>query len=163
MMLLIPKNTPMGCIDYILDNFGTNYLSTQVKELMQLICSAGYSKVYKKIPQGKVIQNWIKSCHENEMFIMMYLEYIFYLDCLNIKADTKEKYIQIYQDFSDVVFNNWADSYDIKTAIFRYKKEYSKYTDIPTDTELNIKEANKEYRKYLIWKKQEFLKKGRKI
>lgn len=50
MMLLIPKNTPMGCIDYILDNFGTNYLSTQVKELMQLICSAGYSKVYKKIP-----------------------------------------------------------------------------------------------------------------
>ena len=94
---------------------------------------------------------------------MMYLEYIFYLDCLNIKADTKEKYIQIYQDFSDVVFNNWADSYDIKTAIFRYKKEYSKYTDIPTDTELNIKEANKEYRKYLIWKKQEFLKKGRKI
>lgn len=32
----------------------------QLLELSQLICSAGISGVYKKIPQGKEIQNCIK-------------------------------------------------------------------------------------------------------
>ena len=31
----------------------------QLIELCQLICSAGYSNVYKKINQGKELQNWI--------------------------------------------------------------------------------------------------------
>ena len=150
MMLLILHKTPIGCVDYLLKHTNKKYLSKQVLEIMQLLCSAGYSDVYDKIPQGKEIQNWIKSSHTNEMYLWIYLNYVFYLEVLTVKPETLKKYLKIYQDFTDKAIGNIADSTDIKSAIFRYKKEYESF--IPSNTELPVEECIKEYRKYLDWK-----------
>lgn len=153
MMFLILDETPVGSVNYLLEHTNERYLKKQVLELLQLICSAGYSNVYKKIPQGKAIQNWIKASHTNEMFVWYYLHCAFYLlynDCYDLIPDN---YKNIVNDFTEKIKQNnggyfeLADSNGIESAIFRYQKQYN--SEIPTNTELPIKQVVKEYRKYL--------------
>ncbi|MBQ3423232.1 MAG: hypothetical protein IJH34_16600 [Romboutsia sp.] len=144
MMFLVLAKTPLGSVDYLLNHTNEKYLKKQVLELLQLICSAGYSNVYKKIPQGKAIQNWIKANHTNEMFTWFYLDYAFHLLYLpsNMGFDPKyeipENYKQIYADFTNVVVKELTDPTDIKTAIFRYQKQYKENTLYESNIELPI-------------------------
>ena len=151
MMFLILDKNPILCVQYLLEHTNEKYVSKQVLELMQLICSAGYSKVYKALKQGKEIQKWIRQDHINQMYIWFYLDYVFYLDILRIKPQTKKKYLQIYQDFSSSVMNDLADPYIIKDAVFRYREEYTN-SEYQSNSLLSIDIAVKEYRKYLDWK-----------
>lgn len=54
MMLLILDKNPILAANLV----PSKLKFKQLLELSQLICSAGISGVYKKIPQGKEIQNW---------------------------------------------------------------------------------------------------------
>ena len=154
MMFLILDETPLGSVDYLLKHTNEKYLKKQVLELLQLICSAGYSNVYKKIPQGKAIQDWIKADHTNQLYVFYYLEYAFYL-LYNELNPIPEKYDQIFLDYMESIkLYNWdqCNCTDIKTAIFRYQKQYKEYTTYETNIELPIDICIKEYRKYLKWK-----------
>ena len=55
MMLIILDKDAIKSAELIPDSLKFK----QLLELCQLICSAGYSDVYKKVPQGKDIQQWI--------------------------------------------------------------------------------------------------------
>ena len=120
---------------------------------MQLICSAGYSDVYKKIPQGKAIQNWIKTSNNNEMYVYFYMNYALYLlynDICNLIPENQNK---IFIDYATKMNLDWdqCEANSIKTAIFRYQKQY-KETTYETNIELPIDICINEYRKYLKWK-----------
>lgn len=156
MMFLVLAKTPIGAVDYLLEHTSRKYLKVQIKELCQLICSAGYSDVYDKIPQGKEIQNWIKANHTNELYVWYYLSYAFhmlYVPGFGDAYDVPEKQRQIFDDFTEkITLKDWdkTNATDIQTAIFRYQKEYE--SPYPTNIELDIDTAVKEYRKYLNWK-----------
>ena len=47
----------------------------QLLELCQLICSAGISDVYKKVNQGKELQEWVRN---NKLWISRYFTYLFF-------------------------------------------------------------------------------------
>lgn len=117
----------------------------QLLELAQMICSCGYSNIYKKIPQGKEIQGWIK---ENYTWVKRYAINLL-LWCkknINIKEKT-------FRDIFNIIHSMPVTyiAIPIKTAIFRYKKDYSG-TTYATDTELPIDVAVAEYKKYMEWK-----------
>lgn len=154
MMFLVLARTPLSSVDYLLNHTNEKYLKKQILELMQLICSAGYSDVYKKIPQGKAIQNWIKASNNNEMYVYFYINYAFYLlynDIYNFIPDNQQK---IFTDYANKMDLNWdqCEANNIKTAIFRYQKQYKEYTTYDTNIELPIDICINEYRKYLKWK-----------
>ena len=169
MMFLVLAKTPLSSVEYLLNHTNRKYLKKQVLELLQLICSAGYSDVYKKIPQGKEIQNWIKANHTNEMFVWYYLDYAFHILYLpsnmgyGPEYEIPENYKQIYDDFTNAVVKELTDPTDIRTAIFRYQKQYKEYTTYETNIELPIDICINEYRKYLKWKieqNEEYFKGG---
>ena len=152
MMFLVLAKTPIGAVDYLLEHTSRKYLKVQIKELCQLICSASYSDAYTKITQGKEIQNWIKANHTNELYVWYYLHYAMYL-LYNDDLQIPEKQRQIFDDFTEkITLKDWdkINATDIKTAVFRYQKEYE--CSYPTNIELDINTAVKEYRKYLNWK-----------
>lgn len=158
MMFLVLAETPIGAVDYLLEHTSRKYLKVQIKELCQLICSAGYSDVYDKIPQGKEIQNWIKAGHTNELYVWYYLSYAFhmlYTPGFGNAYDVPKKQGQIFDDFTEkITLKDWdkTNATDIETAIFRYQKQYKEYTTYETNIELPIDICVNEYRKYLKWK-----------
>lgn len=154
MMFLILDKDPTESVNYLLKHTNEKYLKKQILELMQLICSAGYSNVYKKIPQGKAIQNWIKASNNNEMYVYFYMNYALYLlynDICNLIPENQNK---IFIDYATKMNLDWdqCEANNIKTAIFRYQKQYKKYTTYETNIELPIDICINEYRKYLKWK-----------
>lgn len=117
----------------------------QLLELCQMICSCGYSDIYKKIPQGKKIQEWIK---RNPSWVKTYGLCLnaYCLDNINMSDKTMSDIFQILTSIPDDC-NLYME---IETAVFRYSKEYNnKY---PTDSELPIDIAIEEYKKYMEWK-----------
>lgn len=165
MMFLVLAKTPIGSVDYLLNHTNRKYLKKQVLELLQLICSAGYSNVYKKIPQGKAIQNWIKASNNNEMYVYFYMNYALYLlynDICNLIPENQNKIFIDYATKMDLKNRDQCDNSNIKTAIFRYQKQYKENTTYETNIELPIDIAIIEYRKYLKWKieqNEEYFKK----
>ena len=119
MMLLILDENP------ILDaNLVPSKLKfKQLLELSQLICSAGISGVYKKIPQGKEIQNWIL---ENPAWVYRYFDtlFIYCVDLPNIKHKTVEDFKQIMHDLHWHVKFNGRIYIPPQTAVFRFSKDY---------------------------------------
>ena len=67
MMLLILDENPILAANLV----PSKLKFKQLLELSQLICSAGISDVYKKILQGKEIQNWIL---ENPAWVYRYFD-----------------------------------------------------------------------------------------
>ena len=61
MMLIIADKSPQKNFEYLVENTNKNYIFKSLLELAQLVCSCGYSEVYKPIKQGKEIQEWIKN------------------------------------------------------------------------------------------------------
>ena len=153
MMFLVLDKDPTESVNYLLEHTNKKYLKKQILELMQLICSAGYSDVYKKIPQGKAIQNWIKASNNNEMYVYFYMNYALYLlynDIYNFIPDNQQKIFIDYANKMDLFWDQCEENV-IKTAIFRYQKQYRE-TTYETNIELPIDICINEYRKYLKWK-----------
>ena len=119
----------------------------QLIELSQLICSCSISNVYKPVKQGKELQEWIL---KNKYWVYMYYSRLFFwvLKNTNIKPMTVYNLTSIK---NDLMCSAKFDNPIITTAIFRYSKDYK--CNIPTNTELPIRECIKEYKKYVEWKK----------
>lgn len=123
----------------------------QLLELCQMICSAGYSDIYKKIYQGKELQYWIV---RNSVWTKKYALALLEL-CdknVNISNDTYKNIIDI---IASIPYEKHKDK-DIDYAIFRYSKDYSSKYD--TNTELPIDKCICEYNKYVDWKRQKGIK-----
>ena len=140
-MLIILDKNPITAAKLVPNNLKFK----QLLELAQMLCSCGFSNLYKKIPQGKAIQEWIK---QNPAWAKEYATELF-LWCkenIKMKEATSEDLFEIITSLS-----SYYRVKPIKTAIFRYKKDYLG-TTYATDTELPIYEAIKEYEKYMEWK-----------
>ena len=64
-MLIITDKKPEKAVNYLVNKTNKNFCFKQLLELAQLICSANISNVYKQVPQGKQLQEWIK---ENKLW-----------------------------------------------------------------------------------------------
>lgn len=144
MMLIVLDKEPCTAVSKLTNCASTRIILTQLRELMQLICSCGFSDIYQKIPQGKAIQEWIK---KNYNWVFYYADYMLYLYGHYLKEETLNKYIKI---IGSLPIKDLTDSTKIDTAIFRYKKDYK--CDYPTNSELPIDIAVAEYKKYVKWK-----------
>lgn len=148
MNLFILDKNPVSSANRLVEIMGDKYAFKMLIELGQLVCSAGISNVYKKIPQGKKIQEWVK---ENPYYVWAYMKTLFHLlhdSSIKIKKQNKWKICQI---IFDILENTEIRTFRTDTAYFRYAKEYE--CDIPNDTLLSIEKCITETEKYLKWKK----------
>ena len=148
MMLFVLNKVPNRSFQYLVDNSNKNFIFKSLLELAQLICSCGYSNIYKSVKQGKELQEWIK---KNEEWTFRYYSCLWFWCASHIKMKNKTLYdtYMIKSNFYDKIKHRKRISYP-KTAVFRFKKDYKcKYK---TNTELPIQEAVEQYRKYLSWK-----------
>jgi len=128
------------------------YAFKMLIELCQLICSAGYSSVYKKIPQGKELQKWITQ-HEKYSYSYTYVLFSYCVNSnLDISIQTKKNICNILYDLGQAAFLIKRIQEEVPLrAYFRYKKGYDN-TLYPSKTLLPIEECIIEYEKYLDWK-----------
>ena len=129
----------------------------QLLELMQML-SHVVDFGYEIIPQGREIKAWI--C-KNKVWVYTYAKVL--MHDLNLKRSTQIKYKclldLLYKECKDIEESMPLVVPNAKTAIFRYVKEYED-TEYPTNTELPIDIAVKEYEKYVEWK-EKFWKKNK--
>ena len=118
----------------------------QLIELCQLICSAGFSDIFDKLPRGKEIQEWIKR-NEEWTFIYGITLYNWCWSNTKMKEATKIKCAKILNS----LVSQTSELISIKDVVFRYKKDY-KNTSYSTNSLLPVKEGIKEYRRYVDWK-----------
>ena len=145
MMLIICDKNPYIATNYLYHHTNKNFWFKQLLELAQLICSCGYSDVYKPIKQGKAIQAWIK---DNKEWVAAYfsdLLYCYAYHQIKMKPKTFDDLQGIYNSINDE-----TDYIEPKTAVFRFKQGY--VCDYTTNSELPIETACNEYKKYLDWK-----------
>lgn len=74
----------------------------QLLELGQLVCFAGISSVFKPIPQGKEIQEWIR---KNPRWTFLYFEnlYCWAQQWTNMSSETNSKFAKILCDLKRLV------------------------------------------------------------
>lgn len=119
----------------------------QLLELMQMFsCVVDFG--YKQIPQGKEIKKWISNGHI--AWCYSFAKLLMFLIKDSLSEETKVKYNCILKllrlkDNRTVVPN-------LKTAVFRYTKEYASNTIYTSGSELPITEAILEYKEYAKWK-----------
>ena len=151
MMLIVMHEDPIQAARLLIENTSNQFCFKQLIELGQLICSAGISSVYKKIPQGREIQEWIR---ENPGWVYHFLTH---LNCycsakLSLSPETIHKLSTIIGNlvtfWATVSPESSAVTHErCKTAIWRYKKSYiSKY---PTNSELPIETTTRLYVGYI--------------
>lgn len=148
MMLIIANKNPQRNLEYLVNNTSKNFVFKSLLELAQLICSCGYSNVYKKIKQGKEIQEWIK---KNRLWTYRFYNCLWFWCAAHIKL--KPKTLCDLYKIKDDLYSNIEHKKRItypKTVIFRYKQGYK--SEYITNTELPINIAVEEYKKYLNWK-----------
>ena len=121
----------------------------QLLELSQMISDVvGFG--YKPLPTGKAIKKWIE---KNKEWVLVYAKVL--RNNLNLSKETLIKYNCLLnlleESCRDIERNMPLVVPNAKTAVFRYVKEY-KDTEYPTNTELPIDVAVKEYKRYLKWK-----------
>lgn len=119
-------------------------------ELGQLICSAGISNVYKSIPQGKELQEWVK---ENKSWILLYFIELYEWSAinLNLKNETCDSLNKIKWHLFESIDKI---TYEPNYAYFRYSKDY--VCDIQSKTLLPIEMCINEYKKYVLWKNEQY-------
>lgn len=142
MQLLILDKDPIKSAQLVPDKYKFKMLI----ELGQLICSAGISDVYKRIPQGKELQEWVK---ENKAWSLLYFAELFDWSCRNVNLK-----LETYKSLNKIKWHLFESVDEPKNepthAHFRYAKEYK--CNIPSKTLLPIDECIAEYKKYLEWK-----------
>ena len=150
MFLLILDKNPHKAAELVPDRLKFK----QLLELCQLICSAGISNVFKPIKQGKELQEWIKS---NSFWVLAYYNTLFTCCFLRlsmkIKEETCVKIRKISNDL-DIFQRKYSMTNNIETVVFRYVKEYSKFTRYFTNCILLADVAIEEYKKYVEWKEK---------
>lgn len=130
----------------------------QHKQLLELVQMLSHilDFGYEKLPQGRELKAWI--C-KNKLWTYTYAKVL--IHDLNLKKSTKIK----YKCLLDLLEESCRDLDECcrdldecplvvpkaTTAVFRYVKEYED-TEYPTNSELPIDVAVKEYEKYLKWK-----------
>ena len=145
--LFIADKSPDKAVDWLVENTNKNFCFKQLLELGQLICSAGISDVYKRIKQGNVLKAWIvKNPYWTKCFFLELLVYCFYN--LNLKEKTLQDLKNLYFDLSKYCVKIQKFTYsDLKTAIWRYSKEYG--SEYPTNSALDIDLVCELYKKYI--------------
>lgn len=122
----------------------------QLLEVGQLVCSAGYSKVFKPLRSGKEIQEWIKiNPAWTQQFMKQLLE-----DSVGLVNMTNNTFLKL-----NFILNSLPQTTrpaKAETAVFRYSKDYS-HTH-KSNTKLPIGEAVACYKEYVEWKKQNKVK-----
>ena len=141
MMLIICDKSPDKAVDWLVENTNKQFVWKQLLELCQLICSAGYSDVFKPLKQGKELQNWVG---KNITWVKSYGEALLEYCIKNVKLRF-ETYKKIRLILSGLGHPIWV--LPIKTAIWRYSREYS--SEYPTNSELPIEVVTELYRKYI--------------
>lgn len=143
MMLLIQDKNPVEAAKLVPDRLKFK----QLLELCQLICSCGYSNLYKTVNQGKELQNWIKL---NPSWTKIFAKELFIWcnERVNLQSKTARTFKRIIDKIED------RNMSPIKTIIFRYKKEYKPLTRYSSGTEIPVIEGIKEYKKYAEWKER---------
>ena len=141
MMLIVLDKNPIIAAQLVPDRIKFK----QLLELCQMICSCGYSDIYKLVKQGKNIQEWIK---KNNTWVKSYAKTL--LDWCKENINLKFK---TYNDLKNIISSMPVSLWvlPIRTSIFRYVKEYDD-TSYPSDSELPIDIAVAEYKKYVEWK-----------
>lgn len=145
MQLYILDKDPIKSAQLIPDKYKFKMLI----ELGQLICSAGLSDVYKPIPQGKELQQWVKIypfwTYKYACQLLMWSE-----GSVKIKKDTVDRLFKIiFDDLWGYSLNNKENIIPVY-AYFRYSSNYK--CNIPSKTLLPINECIEQYKKYLHWK-----------
>ena len=148
MMIIIADKSPDKAVDWLVENTNKNFCFKQLLELGQLICSCGISNIFKPIRQGKVIQEWIEK-DENIFFVFRYYGFLRSWCEDNIKClpSTFLKILTIEQHFWQYIYRKRYTEKPIKTAIWRYSKEYE--SEYPTNSELPIEVVTELYKKYI--------------
>ena len=119
----------------------------QLLELMQMIsCVVDFG--YKPIPQGKELKAWIE---KNAGWVYVFAKRLRNELDRRLAPETRCKY-DCLLELLRFKANGALKVPDLKTAIFRYAKEYAPNTIYLSNSELPITEAVPEYRKYVIWK-----------
>ena len=149
MMLLILDENPCTAAHRVPEKLKHK----QLLELMQMIsCVVNFG--YDRIPQGKAIKEWIS---KNKLWVYTYCKVLMHM--LPMKTSTCIKYRclidLLYEECRDIERSMPLVVPNAKTAIFRYVKEY-KDTEYPSNTELPIDVAIKEYEKYVEFKKDKW-------
>lgn len=143
MMLIILDKDPIRSAHLIPDRIKFK----QLIELGQLVCSAGISDIYKSIPQGKELQEWVKRNPEWTYFYMRSL----LEDCMHVVDMSNSTRLDILNMLANLILIcDDRMHYSIYTGVFRYSKDYK--SNIPSKTELPIDECINEYKKYVEWK-----------
>ena len=145
MMFIIADKNPERAVEYLVSHTSKVFYFKQLIELAQLVCSAGFSDIYKPVARGREIQEWIK---QNKWYTYKYMRTLWIYVVANTKA-TPTTLLKLYK-----ITNSLFDSLNsgdinkrIKTGIFRYKKGYE--SEYKTNSELPIKQLCWEYRKYI--------------
>lgn len=145
MQLYILSRDPLIAAQKIPDKYKFKMLI----ELGQLVCSAGLSKVYKPIVQGKELQEWIK---KYPWWIYKYASKLYTWSDANINM-RQETFDNLTQIFLNDLWEHCMLSKEICVpthAHFRYAKDYQ--CEIPSKTLLPIEQCVEEYSKYVQWK-----------
>lgn len=149
MQLYILDKDPLKSASKIPDKYKFKMLI----ELGQLVCSADISDVYKKINQGKELQQWV---FDNKCWVYHYFEYLLNWSKrnINMKKDTVVKLDKIHEDFAIATL---FDEATVPThAYFRYHKDYK--CAVKSKTLLPIEKCVEQYIRYLIRFKKDVLK-----
>lgn len=154
MMLIILHEHPYVAAYKLRHITPPKFYFKQLIELAQLVCSAGISNVYKKVPQGKELQGWIL---KHPAWVTRYMESLL-ADCLgspikmspltfrklNQILKDLERYSELSKDKDLITMSHMCAS----TAIWRYKVTYLNH-EYPSNTELPIEEAKNLYYDYI--------------
>ena len=149
MMLIFCDKNPFVAANYLIEHTNKNFVFKQLLELGQLVCSCGYSKVYKSVRQGKAIQEWIK---KNKLWVYRFYSVLWFWCMGNTKMTSKTAcdLYSIRGDLYSFMKSNRKRIIYPKIAIFRYKQGYE--CEYESNSELPIDIAIEQYRKYIDWK-----------
>lgn len=145
MMLIILDANPQKAVNMLPKSIRFK----QLIELMQLLSSCGLTNVYKKIPQGKELQEWILN---NKVFTALYFENLanWCLKNVNLKSKTETDISNVWLDLMEQI--DYSNEYTIDNIVFRYSQKYM--SDVKSKSVLRVNLGINEYRKYCKWKIQ---------
>ena len=152
MMLIICDESPVKSAAYLIKHTNKNFCFKSLLELSQLICSCEISSVYKAVKQGYLLKEWVR---KYPSWVYPFFSYLFQWAKGHVRL--KEKTVEDMERIEKDLYK-----YSVRkkllpeTAIFRYVKEYEEFTEYPTNAELPIDVAVKEYEKYVEFKKDKW-------
>lgn len=144
MMFIILDKDPKEAVEKLCRTMNDRYCFKQLIELGQLICSAGISDVYKPIPQGKTIQEWIK---QHPWYVAIYYTNLLAKYLSYFKSSQAMDRAMLIRN-RIIYYGIETNHKPVTTAIFRYSNKYTD-TIYKNNSEIPITAACREYNKYI--------------